>query len=157
MIAILERNLKQEDLGYLFENYSQFSDWVKPEILNIAKRYVSVLEQMVANADIKLLFDFLGTISVSKTTKHSVFRLSVNRFAIEQCKNVLQRMGYSNIAKLFVKNAKPKITNTADNKVILDILKNARLIVTYTLDEEHKCYRVTRNKSKNKSLPTELL
>lgn len=157
LIVILKRNLAQEDLVYLFKNYSQYTEPVQAEILTVAKTQTMVLEKQVSDVNIKLLFDFLGMSNVVKATKQSVFRLAINRFTIEQCKAVLESMGYSNIAKLLVKNSKPKITNTADNKLILDILKNAGFIVTYVLDEEHKCYRVTRNRRKKEELPTKLL
>jgi len=134
-LHILEHNLDEKDIPFLFKTFQQESDDVNKMIEYITIKHITEIIALEYVIPFELLSKlFVGT-RLATETKMELFVLCLPNMNTKQAKEYLQILGMSKFLSLF-NLGRPKFENNIANKKILDIFKEKKWIKGYDVDKD---------------------
>lgn len=153
-VYILENNIEQSDMQYLYLNYSDEPKEIKDIILTNASFRINQIINAPESISFQLARDILCSNQVNYSNKIKIVESRIpNADKDEVCK-YLSALELGEFIKIFDSRSKPKFENTDDNVRLLNAFQKKEWIHDYVIDDTRNGYYKIRRHAPKKALTT---
>lgn len=132
---IIKNNFDNDDLSYVYANYSDFDSDARAIIQNKAVNNIASLTSGKNSIDNELLEELICNSALKRQHKIALFKNYINKINMQSMYKYLCVLDYSNLASIFSTNREP-VKLTDDNIDMIKFLKQSKIIKRYVLDEK---------------------
>lgn len=128
-LHILEHNLDESDLNYLFSTFDEWDDKIKEKILDFSIQYIDNIISNSKSVSELLIDELFISDKLQRDSKINLFIAILSNLNYEKKKNILTELKLSKFIKIIENpKSKPEIENNKENIKLLNALKENNII-----------------------------
>ena len=139
-----ETEIPEEELKILFEQYDAFSLKVQEQVVEIGRNHLDELTQEKKAVSKSLVFELLEKPGLKQSEKDDLLTIVIAIGTKEEVKQCLNEYGRGEFCRIFDFKLRPRYEINAENRKILQALKERGYISEFPEDKEQNYYRIRR-------------